>query len=144
MADINDYLDGLNYKLSAEEKQLMDILAECWEHCNKSDCHNCEYRPGNERCKMLLCMSYQYAKRLIAAGYSKRLFPAADVAPVLHGKWLNSYNDFSCAECDRCGTIFEVTDNETDEGLWNAFKLSYKYCPNCGAKMDERKGDFIE
>ena len=63
--------------------------------------------------------------------------PAADVAPVVHGKWLNSYNDFSCAECDRCGTIFEVTDNETDEGLWNAFKLSYKYCPNCGAKMDE-------
>lgn len=62
--------------------------------------------------------------------------PAADVAPVVHGKWLNFYNDFSCAECDRCGTIFEVTDNETDEGLWNAFKLSYKYCPNCGAKMD--------
>lgn len=65
--------------------------------------------------------------------------PAADVTQVVHGKWLNSYNDFSCAECDRCGTIFEVTDNETDEGLWNAFKLSYKYCPNCGAKMDEEK-----
>lgn len=62
---------------------------------------------------------------------------AADVAPVVHGKWLNFYNDYSCAECDRCGTIFEVTDNETDEGLWNVFKLSYKYCPNCGAKMDE-------
>ena len=61
---------------------------------------------------------------------------AADVAPVVHGKWLNFYNDFYCAECDRCGTIFEVSDNETDEGLWNAFKLSYKYCPNCGAKMD--------
>ena len=67
--------------------------------------------------------------------------PAADVAPVVHGKWLNFYNDYSCAECDRCGTIFEVTDNETDEGLWNAFKLSYKYCPNCGAKMDEVSGD---
>ena len=65
------------------------------------------------------------------------LLPAADVARVVHGKWLNSYNDFSCAECDRCRTIFEVTDNESDEGLWNAFKLSYGYCPNCGAKMDE-------
>lgn len=63
--------------------------------------------------------------------------PAADVAPVVHGRWLNFYNDFSCAECDRCGTTFEVTDSESNEGLWNAFKLSYNYCPNCGAKMDE-------
>ena len=62
---------------------------------------------------------------------------AADVAPVVHGRWLNFYNDYSCAECDRCGTTFEVTDSESNEGLWNAFKLSYNYCPNCGAKMDE-------
>ena len=62
--------------------------------------------------------------------------PAADVVPVVHGRWLNFYNDFSCAECDRCGTTFEVTDSESNEGLWNAFKLSYNYCPNCGAKMD--------
>lgn len=66
-----------------------------------------------------------------------RRIPAADVAPVVHGRWLNFYNDFSCAECDRCGTTFEVTDSESNEGLWNAFKLSYNYCPNCGAKMDE-------
>ena len=62
--------------------------------------------------------------------------PAADVAPVVHGRWLNFYNDFSCAECDRCGTTFEVTDSESNEGLWNAFKLSYNHCPHCGAKMD--------
>ena len=67
--------------------------------------------------------------------------PAADVAQVVHGKWLNFYNDFSCAECDRCGTTFEVTDNESDEELWNEFKLSYNYCPNCGAKMDGGNDD---
>ena len=67
-----------------------------------------------------------------------KVIPAADVAPVVHGRWLNFYNDFSCAECDRCGTTFEVTDSESNEGLWNAFKLSYNYCPNCGAKMDGR------
>lgn len=72
MADINEYLEGLNYTLTPDEKQLMDIFAECWEHCGKGDCHNCEYRSGNEWCKMLLCMSYQYAKRLIAAGYVRR------------------------------------------------------------------------
>ena len=123
LADINDYLDGLNYKLSAEEKQLMDILAECWEHCNKGDCHNCEYRSGNEWCKMLLCMSYQYAKRLIAAGYSKRLLPAADVAPVVHGKWVNG------CQCSVCGDR---------HGPYNSrHRPYYNYCPNCGAKMDE-------
>lgn len=65
MADINDYLDGLNYTLNAEEKQLMDIFAECWEHCHNINCENCEYRSADEYCKMLICISYQYAKRLI-------------------------------------------------------------------------------
>ena len=132
MADINDYLEGLNYNLSAEEKQLMDIYAECWEHCRKGDCHNCEYRSGNKWCKMLLCMSYQYAKRLIAAGYSKRLFPAADVAQVVHGRWIDAgerYDDYdecfySVFKCSNCGTTKE------------AYPTS-NYCPNCGAKMDE-------
>lgn len=143
MADINDYLDGLNYKLSAEEKQLMDILAECWEHCNKGDCHNCEYRSGNEWCKMLLCMSYQYAKRLIAAGYSKRLLPAADVVPVVRGKWLNIDGDYTFASCSICSEDYEVaTEEEAEKGLWGAFLSAYRYCPNCGAKMgDEVKGD---
>lgn len=29
--------------------------------------------------------------------------PAADVAPVVHGRWLNFVNDYSIAECDKCG-----------------------------------------
>ena len=51
--------------------------------------------------------------------------PAADVAPVRHGRWINSYINFyghPCHCCSECG-----------------FKASYQdtnYCPNCGAKMD--------
>lgn len=37
MADINDYLDGLNYSLTNDEKQLMDMFAECWEYCREHD-----------------------------------------------------------------------------------------------------------
>ena len=53
-------------------------------------------------------------------------FPAADVAPVQHGKWLyGDYYDIGdvCSECD-----------------WDSKMThpSYRYCPNCGAKMDER------
>ena len=51
-------------------------------------------------------------------------FPAADVAPVRHGKWLyGDYYDIGdvCSECD-----------------WDSKMThpSYRYCPNCGARMD--------
>ena len=64
-------------------------------------------------------------------------FPAADVAPVVHGEWLNFNGDFSAAECDQCGELYEVSPDEKPcEDYFNAFKQFYKFCPNCGAKMD--------
>lgn len=51
--------------------------------------------------------------------------PAADVAPVVHGRW-NA--DETCSLCGEKST----------EGL-DATKWDYwlpNYCPNCGAKMD--------
>lgn len=71
--------------------------------------------------------------------------PAADVAPVVHGRWLNFYNDFTVAECDQCASQFEVTfDCEANGALWNGFKQFYKYCPNCGAKMDKEETDELD
>ena len=58
--------------------------------------------------------------------------PAADVASVVHGQWINAYPDiepnplFMYGICSNCG--FE-------QGLSD--KLNY--CPNCGTKMDEGK-----
>ena len=127
MADINEYLDGLDIKFSEQEKQLADIFAESWEYCRSHTCGDCEYAPNGKYVKMLLCMSCQYAKRLIAA----------DVAPVKHGKWLNFYGNYTTAECDVCGECFEVTfEGESNKMLFDAFRQSYRYCPNCGAKMD--------
>lgn len=55
--------------------------------------------------------------------------PAADMAPVVHGRWVKNKllsNDFYDAEsCDRCGELVS----------WWFGKLP-DYCPNCGAKMD--------
>ena len=67
--------------------------------------------------------------------------PAADVAPVRHGKWLNFYGDFSTAECELCAELYEVSPDESPQKeYFDAFKEFYRYCPNCGAKMDgERK-----
>ena len=64
------------------------------------------------------------------------LLPAADVAEVKHGKWLNFYNDFSTAECSECAECFEVSpDEKPKKEFFEAFKEFYHYCPNCGAKM---------
>lgn len=68
--------------------------------------------------------------------------PAADVAPVRHGRWIPSESDF-----DDDDTLFDVED-------WCDWQCSVchedicyedpmerrflpKFCPNCGARMDK-------
>lgn len=64
--------------------------------------------------------------------------PTADVQEVRHGNWLNFYGDYTTAECSFCGECFEVTfDKEANGALFEGFRQFYKYCPNCGAKMDK-------
>ena len=53
-------------------------------------------------------------------------FPAADVAPVVHGRWAHLGGDEWC--CPVCGFVI------TTEGSWD--KPTKKYCEDCGAKMD--------
>lgn len=63
--------------------------------------------------------------------------PAVDAAPVVHGKWIDDDSDYTFAACSICKTAYEVaTEQEAEKGLWDAFMCSYRYCPNCGAKMD--------
>lgn len=51
---------------------------------------------------------------------------SADVKPVVHGKWLSAGHDewTYYIRCTACNSLF---------GNMNKFK----YCPNCGAKMDK-------
>lgn len=58
------------------------------------------------------------------SAYDVIMIPAADVAPVVHGRWLcGDYYDIGdvCSECD-----------------WDSQMThpSYRYCPSCGARMD--------
>lgn len=50
--------------------------------------------------------------------------PAADVAPVRHGRWIDSSNGWMCSECEQ--------DNTYDK----------PYCPNCGALMDGKEDSY--
>lgn len=68
--------------------------------------------------------------------------PAEDVAPVRHGSWENLYGDFRTAECIVCKSQFEVAFGEESNGaLWDGFCQSYRYCPNCGTRMDGKEPD---
>ena len=55
--------------------------------------------------------------------------PTADVALVVHGRWeynpptINTYGQLRCSICN-----WWTLDPSVDR--------SYRYCPNCGAKMD--------
>lgn len=51
------------------------------------------------------------------------IIPAADVAPVVHGKWDDSFDGITpyCTACGRTHSCMRRTP---------------AYCPNCGAKMD--------
>ena len=54
--------------------------------------------------------------------------PTLDAAPVVHGQWEkhpNMYGFVRCSECRDCVVWDEWVNNE-----------KWKYCPNCGAKMD--------
>lgn len=57
--------------------------------------------------------------------------PAADVAPVVHGHWTlerdpDDGNKPVCYHCSVCDS----------DGCHTSIRIAYKYCPNCGAKMD--------
>lgn len=55
-------------------------------------------------------------------------FPAADVAPVVHGRWeQDADGDWYCTNCNEVVSICESGRERT---------YRKPYCPNCGAKMD--------
>lgn len=52
--------------------------------------------------------------------------PAANVAPVVHGKWIPDGDFVICSQCEA------EMNQKNSLGMGN----SKNYCPNCGAKMD--------
>lgn len=83
-----------------DRKSVLDEL--CRDNCERTydgTCHNCR-------------MTETIAN-----------FPAADVAPVVHGWWIFN-DDWWEFRCSLCGSH-----------VGNIKK--YNYCPNCGAKMDK-------
>lgn len=49
--------------------------------------------------------------------------PAVDVAPVVHGNWIECYERSRHYYCSNCGKVQGIAS------------VVMKYCPECGAKM---------
>ncbi|UVM99508.1 MAG: hypothetical protein [Bacteriophage sp.] len=87
---------------------------------------------NREKAKSLLHIEYAYAAEQLLDE-----IPAADVAPVVHGRWTfepETENTLSMTKCNVCG--WWTLDPSVD-GV-------YKYCPNCGAKMDGGGEDAVD
>lgn len=58
-----------------------------------------------------------------------KAIPAADVAPVVHGEWIERALRPTCSLCGFSGSLIDAPISP------------FKYCPNCGAKMDKTGGE---
>lgn len=82
---------------------------------------------NREKAKHLLHIEYAYAAEQLLDE-----IPAADVAPVVHGRWNNMDGYKTRKVCSECG--WDVPE----------YGKFYSYCPNCGAKMDGGNGDAAD
>lgn len=75
---------------------------------------------------------YKARERVFEAKEAVHRLPVADVAPVVHGRWIRPHwkNSNYCCDCSECGGEAMHRDYQ-----WHKNGI-YPICPNCGAKMD--------
>lgn len=106
-----EYIDKEAFKKSVEERYCKPCKAEGKNH------------------DWCLCRACWVDDMLDEVG----CFRPADVAPVVHGRWEDSVDEWYGTDvytCSKCRESYVLVEGTPKENLWN-------YCPNCGAKMDE-------
>lgn len=70
--------------------------------------------------------------------------PAADAAPVVHGRWVLHYTAIGApyTECSRCCT--DIAAPMVGGGLLKLDMREMPYCPICGAQMDGGGSDAAD
>lgn len=64
--------------------------------------------------------------------------PVADVEEVRHGHWYaTEYEYYSCSVCGE--SYYNGCESSAEAKHRLKTKDTYKYCPNCGAKMDGKE-----
>lgn len=102
-------------KLTAESKLIISIVSLV-KSCHMKHKSGCFTPDCNE------CMSRFFNH------FHSHLAPTVDADPVQHGQWDKIWGgDYSCSLCH---SIF------SDDDSYKYVLNNFKYCPNCGAKMD--------
>ena len=69
------------------------------------------------------------------------MVPTVDAVPVRHGRWfIGDDGALHCSECSKT-PVNRVIVDEIPIFDMTPIAERMKYCPNCGAKMDEKGGD---
>lgn len=117
-------------KISAptENERTVTGMAEC----AKRACRDCFHYMA---CKSMLEASGlgDYVSSVSNGDRCPDFVHAADVAPVRHGRWELSKNYVGYCSCSLCSDCYV-------EPEW-VDRLHWRFCPNCGAKMDLEASD---
>lgn len=76
--------------------------------------------------ELMEIINYTFSKPPFSRKTIKHMIDMArtvDAVPVRHAKLLNAY---PYGECSNCGYLIDIREE-------------FKYCPNCGARMDEER-----
>ena len=65
---------------------------------------------------------------------NEALKPSGGDTSEVGGEWV-PISDGDMAECSECGECFETSESG-GMAAFELFRQFYKFCPNCGAKMD--------
>ena len=65
--------------------------------------------------------------------------PSAEVEPVKHGRWIVVSDGYGNSEATAC--ICECSECKDTIWVYKKSDRKWKYCPNCGAKMDAEEGE---
>ena len=71
--------------------------------------------------------------------------PSADVQPVRHGHWIikdNPGTGWYRVTCSECGE--DVTSVAPVIGFFPNARVTWDFCPNCGARMDGEQNGSID
>ena len=81
---------------------------------------------GRGLCRVIMEDDFKKAIKKIPKGI------IVNVAPVRHGRWEDSIDEWFGTDvytCSKCRESYVLVEGTPKENLWH-------YCPNCGAKMD--------
>ena len=129
----NGYAAGLvKRKKEAMKCVNMELLKDVLDAVAGCSGRHCDGCPYHKKCIDVLSHDAGILYRQIFGGVKAMITDidceTADVAPVVHGRWIDEGEYAVCTECGgRSGTQYDGVE---------PIPLMTQVCPNCGAKMD--------